>query len=64
MTAAVCGCLQDFIGADGSSGAPLGNFNQFQQAATIQGLALASAGVDPRAEQFGTLALATTRAAA
>jgi non-lysosomal glucosylceramidase len=63
VTAAVCGCLQNFIGAGGHGGAPIRNYNQFRQvagAAPIQGLALASAGVDPRAEQFGTLALATT----
>ena len=63
VTAAVCGCLQNFIGADGSGGAPTRNYNQFRHmadAAPIQGIALASAGVDPGAEQFGTLALATT----
>jgi uncharacterized protein (DUF608 family) len=60
VTAAVCGSLQNFIGADGSGGAPNRNYNQFRNAATIQGVALASAGVDPRTEQFGTLALATT----
>jgi uncharacterized protein (DUF608 family) len=63
VTAAVCGCLQNFIGTDGSTGAPLGNYNQFRQTAgatPIEGIALASAGLDPLAEQFGTMALATT----
>jgi uncharacterized protein (DUF608 family) len=63
ITAAVCGSLQNFIGSDGSAGAPSGNYNQFRRsegAAPLQGVALASAGVDPRAEQWGTIALATT----
>ena len=63
VAAAVCGCLQNFIGADGAGGAPIRNYNRFRQEAgraPIQGIALASAGVDSRAEQFGTLALATT----
>src|SRR6266540_3559714 len=63
VTAAVCGSMQNFIGADGTNGHPNRNYNQFRRAAgvaSIQGLALASAGVDPQAEQFGTFALATT----
>ncbi len=63
VTAAVCGSMQNFIGADGTNGHPNRNYNQFRRAAgvaSIQGLALASAGVDPQAEQFGTIALATT----
>jgi uncharacterized protein (DUF608 family) len=63
VVASVCGSLQNFIGTDGSEGAPSRNVNLFRQtegAAPIQGLALASAGVDPQAEQFGTMALATT----
>ncbi len=63
ITASICGSLQNFIGMDGSAGAPSRNVNQFRQTAgavPLQGIALASAGVDPLAEQFGTMALATT----
>jgi uncharacterized protein (DUF608 family) len=63
VTASVCGNLENFIGTDGLHGQPSQNFNTFKQAqgaVPIQGLALASAGVDPQAEQFGTMALMTT----
>jgi non-lysosomal glucosylceramidase len=63
IVAAVCGSLQNFIGTDGTAGAPSRNVNRFQRVeggAPLQGLALASEGVDPGAEQFGTMALATT----
>jgi non-lysosomal glucosylceramidase len=64
VTASVCGCLQNFIGTDGAGSALVRNYNRFRQedgAAPIQGVALVSAGVDPHAKQFGTLALATSR---
>src|SRR5689334_17503827 len=49
ISASICGSLQNFIGMDGSAGAPSRNVNQFrrsQGAAPLQGLALASVGVD------------------
>lgn len=72
LTAAVCGSLQNFIGADGSDPKLdwVGhfsydhhfkqNFNEFRLGQEVQGLYLASAGLDPACEQFGTLALTTT----
>ncbi|MEO7910841.1 MAG: GH116 family glycosyl-hydrolase [Roseiflexaceae bacterium] len=66
IIASVCGSLQNFIGSDGSNGVPSRNVNHFQRSqgrSPIQGIALASAGVDRLAEQFGTMALATTASA-
>src|SRR5262249_12262251 len=63
IAAAVCGSVQNFIGMDGSSGAASRNVNRFRRAegaVPLQGLALSSEGVDLDAEQFGTMALATT----
>ncbi|HEU5098622.1 MAG TPA: GH116 family glycosyl-hydrolase [Roseiflexaceae bacterium] len=63
VVASVCGSLQNFIGTDGTAGAPSRNVNRFRRstgAAPLQGIALSSAGVGPGAEQFGTMALATT----
>ncbi len=63
VMASVCGSLQNFIGSDGTYGTPCRNFNEFRQGDgenPVQGIAFASAGVDSQAEQFGTMALATT----
>lgn len=66
VTAAVCGNLENYIGRDGSSGAPSHNTNAFATetfgsgpAHTLQGILLRSSGVDLCAEQFGTIALTT-----
>jgi len=60
VSAAVCGSLQNFIGADGTNGAQKQNVNTFRQQEDINGLFMHSEGVDPLAEQYGTLALVTT----
>ncbi|MFW6163752.1 MAG: GH116 family glycosyl-hydrolase [Planctomycetota bacterium] len=60
VEAAVCGSLQNFIGSDGSRGKPRANVNRFRQGARVRGLLLSSEGVDPAAEQWGTIALTTT----
>jgi uncharacterized protein (DUF608 family) len=57
--ASVCGSMQNFIGTDGTSGKPKQNINQFR-ADGVRGVLMRSNGVDPNAEQYGTLALATT----
>src|SRR6266496_4222999 len=47
ISASVCGSLQNFIGMDGSEGAPSHNVNQFRRsdgAVPLQGLALVSEG--------------------
>ncbi len=59
IEAAVCGSLQNFIGSDGTSGAPKDNFNIFREADGLAGIFMQSAGVDQEAAQWGTLALAT-----
>ena len=58
VDAAVCGSLQNFIGTDGSNGKPSQNVNSFRKERRLQGILMASKGVDPRAEQWGTMALA------
>jgi non-lysosomal glucosylceramidase len=72
VTAAVCGSVPNFIGADGwqigrdwrgspdNSAGPKENRNVFVAGDGWRGLAMSSAGIDPRAEQWGTLCLATT----
>jgi non-lysosomal glucosylceramidase len=60
IDASVCGNLRNFIGTDGSLGAPGSNHNSFQSTGGIQGILLQSASLDRDAEQWGTLALSTT----
>ena len=63
IEAAVCGSLNNFIGADGTSGAPKDNRNSYREADSLAGIFMESAGVDRDAPQWGTLALTTPRAA-
>jgi uncharacterized protein (DUF608 family) len=60
VEAAICGNLQNFIGTDGVYGEPRRNRNSFERADGLAGVRMLSEGVDPQAEQWGTLALATT----
>ena len=60
--ASVCASLENFIGADGSGGKASRNANRFRREDGIAGLFMSSEGVPPQAEQFGTMALATTAA--
>ena len=59
VSASVCGSLQNFIGADGTHGSPKSNVNSYRENG-VRGILMRSDGVDPLAEQWGTLALATT----
>ena len=59
IEAAVCGSLQNFIGTDGTSGAANDNYNTYREADGLAGIFMQSAGVDPDAAQWGTLALTT-----
>ncbi len=71
LSAAVCGSLPNYIGMDGSqiqsgfagslayTGAKK-NRNRFHQGAGLTGIYLSSEGVDPAAEAWGTMALATS----
>lgn len=71
LRAAVCGTLPNFIGVDGSDMTadwkndpqPRGakkNRNEFRSTASLRGLFLNSAGVDPKDAAWGTIALVTT----
>ena len=59
IEAAVCGSLNNFIGADGTSGAPKDDHNAYREADGLAGIFMESAGVSPDAPQWGTLALST-----
>lgn len=71
VAASICGSVPNFIGQDGSSpgrdwtgGAdfsmgPQANRNEFRAGKGVQGVFMCSDGVDPRAEQWGTMALVT-----
>ena len=69
--AAVCGSCPNFIGSDGSkvgpdwkndpvATGPKKNRNEFRKSETCRGIFMSSAGVDPKDESFGTMALVTT----
>ena len=63
IEAAVCGSLQNFIGGDGSHGAPKYNVNSYREADGLAGVFMQSNGVDEGAPQSGTLALSTPQRA-
>jgi non-lysosomal glucosylceramidase len=63
VTTSLCGNIQNFIGSDGSEGAPKANRNTFKlenSATPVQGVFMTSNGVERGSEQWGTMALATT----
>ena len=72
VTASVCGSIPNFIGQDGSSPGrdwrgekdfsvgPRANRNEFRKNSGLQGIFMRSDGVNPKAEQWGTISLATT----
>ncbi|MBI3922660.1 MAG: hypothetical protein HY318_14660 [Armatimonadetes bacterium] len=65
LSASVCGNVNNFIGTDGSQGAPCKNVNEFRSATdqpSLSGILMRSVGVSPQAEQFGTMALTTLAA--
>jgi uncharacterized protein (DUF608 family) len=70
VTASVCGSLPNFIGMDGSvteltwghTLTPVGakaNRNTYRESGGLRGILMDSQGVDPNAEQWGTIALTT-----
>ena len=64
VTASVCGSMPNFIGSDGNekgtTNGPKANRNTFRKRQRVQGIFMQSDGVDPKAEQWGTMALTTT----
>ncbi len=62
LETAVCGMVPNYIGADGWSGEPEGNFNEFRKEDGLNGVYMYSEGVDPNDVNWGTMALTTTAA--
>lgn len=71
LVASVCGTLPNFVGIDGSGQTKdwkgdlvatggRGNRNQYREGENVRGIFMDSEGVAERAEQWGTIALATT----
>jgi non-lysosomal glucosylceramidase len=68
LQGAVCGTIPNFIGADGSNLSrdwkgdpvvfgPKQNRNEFRKGSAVDGVFMSSEGVDPKAEQWGTMAI-------
>jgi non-lysosomal glucosylceramidase len=62
LTVSICGSLENFIGNDGTAALAKQNVNVYRRRDGLSGLFLRSDGVAPTAEQWGTMALATTAA--
>jgi len=60
VEAAVCGSVENFIGRDGTADVAKDNVNTFRTSKEASGVFMKSDGVSPSAEQWGTMALATT----
>ncbi|TCM51532.1 GH116 family glycosyl-hydrolase [Kribbella sp. VKM Ac-2568] len=58
LDVAIAGALQNFIGRDGTSDVAAGNYNTTADGDRLSGVLLQTAGVDPSAEQWGSIALA------
>ena len=57
---AICGMVPNYIGADGWSGEPKGNVNEYRIGKGLTGVFMSSEGVDPEDVNWGTMALTTT----
>ena len=62
VEAAVCGSVENFIGRDGTTDVAKDNINAFRSSKIVSGVVMKSDGVPASAEQWGTMALATTAA--
>lgn len=60
IDATVCGSIQNFVGEDGSLGAPDRNRNVYREEGNLKGIHFSSDGISTGAEQWGTLALTTS----
>ncbi len=60
IESAVCGMVPNYIGVDGWSGEPKGNFNEYRTNNDLKGVYMYSEGVDPEDVNWGTMALTTT----
>jgi len=59
----VVSVLENFVGRDGAKGESIGNINELVESDALSGVFLRSEGVLADAEQWGTIALATSRVA-
>jgi uncharacterized protein (DUF608 family) len=60
IDAAISFSTQNFIGDDGKFGIAALNKNEYREGQNLKGIFLTSEGVDKEAEQWGTIAIATT----
>lgn len=56
----IVGMIPNYIGVDGWSGAPNGNYNDYRESKGVKGLYMYSKGVDKEDVNWGTMALTTT----
>ncbi len=59
VEASVVGMVPNYIGVDGWTGAPNGNFNEYRESGNVKGLFMYSEGVDKKDINWGTMALTT-----
>ncbi len=59
IEAAICGMVPNYIGADGWSGEPKGNVNEYRAGEGLKGIFMSSEAVDPEDVNWGTMALTT-----
>jgi uncharacterized protein (DUF608 family) len=64
VEAAVAGSLTNFIGSDGTAGAPRANRNTYREDGTVRGMFMTSTGVGEDDPRWGTLALAVVHVGA
>jgi uncharacterized protein (DUF608 family) len=60
LEVSVAGVLENFVGRDGTKGESVGNVNDLVEAGALSGVLLRSDGVSVEAEQWGSMALATS----
>jgi non-lysosomal glucosylceramidase len=60
LSISLCASLPNFVGNDGHGSHARQNRNRFRRSKELCGLFMDSQGVDPQAEQWGSMALATT----
>lgn len=56
----IVGMIPNYIGADGWSGEPKGNYNEYRETDGVKGVYMYSEGVDKEDVNWGTMALTTT----
>ncbi len=57
ISVSLCGNIKNFIGYDGLKGKSIDNKNEFRKGKAFKGIFFSSKGVDPKTEQWGTMAL-------